>query len=99
MHTPYTVLSLQFTEIDYAIQEPRLALPIQIMIRAVRIDGTSIDVGNPVTIRVTPLTYSQFEERDIQLPPGFPTGPPTRPDDPAEGSTILPIVSQCNNQY
>ena len=97
MHTPYTVLSLQFTEIDYAIQEPRLTLPIQI--RAVRLDGTSVDVGNPVTIRVTPLTYSQFEDRDIQLPPGFPTGPPTRPDDPAEGSTILPIVSQCNNQY
>ena len=87
MHTSHTVLSLQFSEIDYSIQEPGIILPIQI--RGVRIDGTSINVGNPVTIRVTPLTYSQFEDRDIQLPPGFPTQPPTRPDDPAEGSTIL----------
>ena len=97
MHTSYAVLSVQFTEVDYAIQEPGLTLPVQI--RAVRPDGTSVDVGNPVTIRVTPLTYSQFEDRDIQLPPGFPTGPPTRPDDPAEGSTILLIISQCNIQY
>ena len=69
MQTSYTVLSLQFTELDYDIQEPGQTLLVQI--KAVRIDGTSIDVGNPVTIRVTPLTYSEFEDRDIQLPPGF----------------------------
>ena len=59
------VYSLQFIEIDYGIQEPEITLPIQI--RAVRPDGTLVDVGNPVTIRVTSLTYSQFEDRDIQL--------------------------------
>lgn len=58
----YTVVTIGWTELDYAAPEVTMVMNGNI--------GTDIQISNPITVLVTPLTYEQAQARGFQLPSG-----------------------------
>ena len=58
---------VELTEADYLTREGQG--PDFIVARV----SYSRDIANPITVRLIPVTYTEFAARGFTLPPGFPS--------------------------